>query len=65
MIMAGHKFEVQGDFRMGAVWRPCTKVVEAPNEAQARERTYALIGSKHRLKRSYITVKSVTVCSGE
>ena len=45
MIMAGHKFEVQGDFRMGAVWRPFTKVVEAPNEAQAKA-WLAVCGSK-------------------
>ncbi|HOT02961.1 MAG TPA: 50S ribosomal protein L18Ae [Methanolinea sp.] len=63
--MAEQKFEVKGDFRMGDEWRPYTKVVEAPNEAQAKERIYTLIGSKHRLKRSYITVKSVTLFSGE
>lgn len=63
--MADQRFEVKGDFRMGDEWRPFTKVVEAPNEAQAKERTFALIGSKHRLKRSYITVQSITLLSGE
>ncbi len=63
--MADQKFEVKGDFRMGDEWRSYRKVVEAPNEAQARERTFALIGSKHRLKRSYITVQSITLLSGE
>ncbi|HII76636.1 MAG: 50S ribosomal protein L18Ae [Methanoregulaceae archaeon PtaU1.Bin059] len=63
--MADQKYEVKGDFRMGDEWRPYAKVVEAPNAAQAKERTFALIGSKHRLKRSYITVQSITLLSGE
>ncbi len=33
---------------------PYTKVIEAPNENQAKERTFAVIGSKHNLKRRYI-----------
>ncbi|OPX71612.1 MAG: 50S ribosomal protein L18Ae [Methanoregulaceae archaeon PtaB.Bin108] len=63
--MAGQKYEVKGDFRMGDEWRPFKKVVEAPNEAQAKERIFNLIGSEHRLKRSYITVQSITSLSGE
>jgi large subunit ribosomal protein LX len=63
--MENQKFEVKGNFMMGEGWHPFTKVVQAPNEAQAKERTYALIGSKHRLKRSYITVKSIMVVDGE
>lgn len=63
--MAEQKFEVKGDFRMGDEWRPYKKMVEAPNEIQAKERIYTLIGSEHRLKRSYITVQSVTLLSGE
>jgi large subunit ribosomal protein LX len=58
-------FEVKGTFRMGENWKPYTKVVSAPNEAQARERTLTLLGSKHRLKRRYITVNTVTVLRGE
>jgi large subunit ribosomal protein LX len=56
---------VKGTFRMGENWKPNTKVVSAPNEAQARERTLTLLGSKHRLKRRYITVNTVTVLRGE
>ncbi|MDD1716594.1 MAG: 50S ribosomal protein L18a [Methanolinea sp.] len=63
--MENQNFEVKGNFMMGEEWHPFTKVVQAPNEAQAKERTYALIGSKHRLKRSYITVKSIMVVDGE
>jgi large subunit ribosomal protein LX len=63
--MTEQMFEVKGTFRMGERWRPYTKKVSAPNETQARERTYTLLGSKHRLKRRYITVNTVTVLRGE
>jgi len=48
--MAGQKFEVKGDFRMGDEVRPFSKVIEAPSEMQARERIFTLFGSKHRVK---------------
>jgi large subunit ribosomal protein LX len=57
--MADQKFEVKGTFLMGEDWMPYTKIVEAPNEKQAQERTFAVIGSKHNLKRRYIKVTSV------
>jgi len=57
--MADQKFEVKGSFLMGEDWMPYTKVVEAPNEKQAEERTFAVIGSKHKLKRRYIKVEGV------
>jgi large subunit ribosomal protein LX len=57
--MADQKFEVKGTFLMGEDWMPYTKIVEAPNEKQAEERTFAVIGSKHNLKRRYIKVASV------
>lgn len=63
--MAGQKFEVKGDFKMGDEVRPFSKVIEAPNEMQARERIFTLFGSKHRVKRSYITIHSVTQKKGE
>jgi large subunit ribosomal protein LX len=46
-------------------WKPYRKVVTAPNENQARERALADIGSKHRLKRNYITIESINVVAGE
>jgi large subunit ribosomal protein LX len=58
--MTDQKFEVKGSFLMGEDWMPYTKVVEAPNEKQAQERTLATIGSKHKLKRRYIKVDGVT-----
>lgn len=57
--MAEQKFEVKGTFLMGEDWMPYTKVVEAPNEKQAKERTFAVIGSKHNLKRRYIKIDGV------
>jgi large subunit ribosomal protein LX len=52
-------FEVKGTFLMGEDWKPYTKVIAAPNEKQAKERTFAVIGSKHNLKRRYIKVETV------
>ena len=63
--MADSKFEVKGTFRSGREWHAYTKVIAAPNEAQARERTYAVFGSKHRLERRYITINAVNVLPGE
>ena len=57
--MENVKFEAKGTFLMGEDWMPYTKIIEAPNEKQAEERTFAVIGSKHNLKRRYIKVASV------
>ncbi len=59
------KFEVKGSVMIGEEWKPYTKVIDAPNEAQAKERIFAVIGSKHRLKRRYINIQSVTSIAGE
>jgi large subunit ribosomal protein LX len=53
-------FEVKGTFLMGEDWKPYTKVIKAPNEKQAQERAFALMGSKHNLKRRYIKIDGVT-----
>jgi len=63
--MENARFKVKGTFMTGSEWHPYTKVIEAPNEAQARERTLAVIGSKHRLKRRYITINAVNPLPGE
>lgn len=63
--MENQTFEVVGACRINNAWKPYRKVIEAPNENQARERVFADIGSKHRLKRSYITIESVNVVAGE
>ncbi len=58
--MVMQKFEVKGTFLMGEDWMPYTKVIAAPNEKQAQERTYTVLGSKHRLERRYIKIDGVT-----
>lgn len=63
--MTEQKFEVKGTFMMGEDWMPYTKIIAAPNENQARERTYAVIGSKHNLKRRYIKVDAVKIVKTE
>ena len=63
--MQDRQFEVKGTFAIGGEWHPYTKIIKAPNEAQARERTFAIFGSKHRLKRRYIIVSTITALNGE
>lgn len=63
--MTEQKFEVKGTFLMGENWMPYTKVIAAPNENQAKERTFAVIGSKHNLKRRYIRVEAVKAVTTE
>jgi large subunit ribosomal protein LX len=63
--MEDKTFEVRGTFLMGDDWKPYKKVISAPNEKQARERTFAVIGSKHNLKRMYIKIDDVTLVKGE
>jgi len=64
-MMENRQFEVKGTFSIDGEWHPYTKVIAAPNETQAKERTFAVIGSKHRLKRRYITVNIVKALNGE
>ena len=63
--MENLKFEVKGTFLMGEDWMPYTKVIAAPNERQAQERTFAVIGSKHNLKRRYIKIDAVSPVKAE
>lgn len=63
--MENQTFEVVGACRINNEWMPYRKVIGAPNENQARERVLAEIGSKHRLKRNYITIETVNVVAGE
>jgi hypothetical protein len=39
-------YRVEGTAMIGGEWRPYRKVISAPNEKQARERIYTLLGSK-------------------
>jgi large subunit ribosomal protein LX len=63
--MEKQKFEVVGAVKINNEWKPYATVVEAQNERLAVEQMYCTVGSKHRLKRNYITVKTVNVVDGE
>ena len=63
--MENQKFEVKGTFLMGEEWAPYTKVIAAPNAKQAQERTFAVIGSKHNLKRRYIKIEAIKALAAE
>lgn len=63
--MENQMFEVVGACKINNEWKPYRKVISAPNENQAKEKIFADIGSKHRLKRSYISIESVNVVAGE
>lgn len=63
--MADQTYTVQGTFFVGQKWHPYEKTVTAPNEKVAAERIYAVLGSKHRLKRREIKVEHVKPAAGE
>jgi large subunit ribosomal protein LX len=63
--MENQMFEVVGACKINNEWKPYRKVIGAQNENLAKEKVLADIGSKHRLKRSYISIESVNVVAGE
>lgn len=63
--MENQMFEVVGACKINNEWKPYRKVIDALNENLAKEKVLADIGSKHRLKRSYISIESVNVVAGE
>jgi large subunit ribosomal protein LX len=52
-------FTVRGRYQSRDGWSPFESSVEAPNEAVARERAYANLGSHHGLKRRQIELEEV------
>jgi large subunit ribosomal protein LX len=63
--MVDQIYTVQGTFFTGQKWHPYEKTVIAPSEKVAVERIYAVLGSKHRLKRREITVEQVKPAAGD
>jgi large subunit ribosomal protein LX len=53
------EFIVSGRFEARGGHQQFEKTIEAPNEDVATERTYALIGSHHGLKRTQVHVDGV------
>jgi ribosomal protein L20A (L18A) len=53
------KFSLSGNLRIGSRTEKFTKIVEAEDEAKAREKTLALFGSEHGTKRRFIKIEKV------
>ncbi len=53
------EFKISGKFKMGEKMQDFTKVVKGQNEKRVREKIYCDIGSRHRVKRSNITILNV------
>lgn len=53
------EFTVRGRFQSRDGRQNFEKVVEAPNEAVARERVYAAFGSEHGLERTQVDLEEV------
>jgi large subunit ribosomal protein LX len=52
-------YQVEGDFTMGRIRQPFVLQVAARDEAAARERVLATIGSRHGVTRREIAITSV------
>ena len=48
------QFAVSGRYQTRDGYQEFTKTVSAPNDAVARDRVYALLGSEHGLKRTQV-----------
>jgi len=65
MVMTDLNFEVTGKYQERKAWKSFNKVIVAPNEKVAEERTFAVIGSKHHLLRCFIKINTITPVNGE
>lgn len=52
-------FTVRGRFQGRDGWQPFQTALEAENEDVAKEHCYAILGSRHRLKRTQIDIEEV------
>ena len=55
-------FEINGRYKgglIGKTWLTFSKVVESPNEKNAVNKVYSLMGSQHGLKRGLIKIDEV------
>ena len=59
-------FEVKGQFMMSRrAWQPFAMEVAADDESAAKEKTMALIGSRHKVKRKFVEIEGVRVLKPE
>jgi large subunit ribosomal protein LX len=59
------EYEVSGEIKISNTWQPYKKIIDAPNESGAAERFCTLVGSKHRLKRTYIRIHGIKKIDGD
>ena len=59
-------FEVKGQFRISMrKWQPFTIQVASEDEAAAVERTFSLIGSRHKVKRPFVKIDGVKILKND
>ncbi|MFA5942842.1 MAG: 50S ribosomal protein L18Ae [Candidatus Thermoplasmatota archaeon] len=58
-------FQVDGDFQMGRVRQHFTIQVAAANEAGAKDRVYATLGSRHGVNRRQVAIGTAKAISGD
>ena len=57
-------YEIKGRYKgglIGKTWLPFSKVVNSPNEKNAVNMVYSLMGSEHGLKRDLIKIDEVKI----
>jgi large subunit ribosomal protein LX len=54
------RYTVSGRYQARDGFQSFSKTIDAPNDAVARERVYATLGSEHGLKRPQIELDEVT-----
>jgi len=58
-------FKISGTFRMGEFWQRFTKEIAAKDENDARDAILSDLGSKHRIRRSLVRVKTIVALKPE
>ncbi len=54
------RWKVRGRFKMGKEWIKFEKEIDAPSEKLAREYTYSILGSNHKVLRKHVEIEEVT-----
>lgn len=66
MLVTMKAFEVSGQFMIShKKWQPFAMEVAAADEAAAKERTLALLGSRHKVKRKSVQIGGVRTLKPE
>lgn len=62
---ASKAFQVEGDFQMGRVRQHFVIQVAAANEAGAKDRVFATLGSRHGVNRRQVVISGAKSVSGD